>query len=112
MEFRIWDNVNKTMYYNAERIDDSKWDFGRLHRNIHCTTMVSVGKTDKLGVLIYTFDLLKVGEDLIFYVDEIDDGAIKLRGVNSNIEEYLDNFDSKDIEVLGCVLELENIETE
>ena len=106
MEFKIWDNANKIMYYNAEQIDDDKWNFGRLHRNIHCQTMVSIGKKDKNNNNIYTFDMVKIG-DLMFYVDDLVDGETVLRGMNANIIEKIANFDSSEIEVVGSYLELE-----
>jgi len=90
MEFKIWDNANKIMYHNAELIDDDKWNFGRLHHNIHCTT----------------FDMLEI-DGLMFYVDEIIDGVANIRGLNANIVESLANFDSKDIKIIGSYLELE-----
>lgn len=105
MKFKIYDHANKIMYMNAENIDDSKWNFGRLHHNIHCVTCVSVGKKDKNDIDIYTHDLLKIG-DLFFTVGELENGETKLIGVNSNIEEKLSTFDSKDIIVFGTSLEL------
>lgn len=106
MEFKIWDNANKIMYHNAELIDDDKWNFGKLHHNVHCVTCVSLGKKDVNNNNIYTFDMVKIG-DLMFYVDEIIDGEAVLRGMNVNIEERLSNFDSDEIEVVGSYLELE-----
>ena len=106
MEFKIWDNANKIMYHNAELIDDDKWTFGRLHHNIHCTTCVTVGKVDKNNNNIFTFDMLEI-DGLMFYVDEIIDGVANIRGLNANIVESLDNFDSKDIKIIGSYLELE-----
>ena len=106
MKFKIYDHANGIMYMNAENIDDPKWNFARLHHNIHCTTCVSVGKYDKNNVDIYTYDMLKI-DDLIFYVSDIEDGQIKLIGVNSNIEEKLENFEENQIEVLGSILEVE-----
>lgn len=112
MKIKLWDNANKIMYYDAEKINDPKWNFGRLHNNIHCTTCVSVGKTDKHNTDIYTYDLIAIDSDLVFYVGDIEEGTIKLKGLNTNIEESLESFDSSDIEVLGSVLELKNIETD
>lgn len=106
MEFKIWDNANKIMYHNAELIDDDKWNFGRLHHNIHCTTCVTVGKVDKNNNNIFTFDMLEI-DGLMFYVDEIIDGVANIRGLNANIVESLANFDSKDIKIIGSYLELE-----
>lgn len=106
MKFKIYDHANKIMYLNAENINDPKWNFARLHHNIHCTTCVSVGKSDKLNNDIYTYDVLKI-DDLLFAVEDLEDGETKLKGVNSNIEEKLENFDSKDIEVFGSILEME-----
>lgn len=106
MKFKIYDHANKIMYLNAENIDDPKWNFARLHHNIHCTTCVSVGKSDRLNNDIYTYDVLKI-DDLFFAVEDLENGETKLKGVNSNIEEKLENFDSKDIEVFGSILEME-----
>lgn len=106
MKFKIYDGANNIMYYGAERIKDGRWDFAKLHNNVHCTTCISVGKTDKLNVDIYTYDLLKIG-DLMFYVNDLENGETKLKGLNSNIEERLESFDSSDIELVGSVLELE-----
>lgn len=106
MKFKIYDHANKIMYLNAENIDDSKWNFARLHHNIHCTTCVSVGKSDRLNNDIYTYDVLKI-DDLLFTVEDLENGETKLKGVNSNIEEKLENFDSKDIEIFGSILEME-----
>lgn len=106
MKFKIYDHANKIMYLNAENIDDPKWNFARLHHNIHCTTCVSVGKSDRLNNDIYTYDVLKI-DDLLFAVEDLENGETKLKGVNSNIEEKLENFDSKDIEVFGSILEME-----
>lgn len=106
MKFKIYDHANKIMYLNAENIDDPKWNFARLHHNIHCTTCVSVGKSDRLNNDIYTYDVLKI-DDLLFTVEDLEDGETKLKGVNSNIEEKLENFDSKDIEIFGSILEME-----
>ena len=106
MKFKIYDHANKIMYLNAENIDDPKWNFARLHHNVHCTTCVSVGKSDKLNNDIYTYDVLKI-DDLLFTVEDLEDGETKLKGVNSNIEEKLENFDSKDIEIFGSILEME-----
>lgn len=106
MKFKIYDHANKIMYMNAENIDDPKWNFARLHHNMHCTTCISLGKCDKEGIDIYTHDLLEIG-DLAFYVSEIEDGQVKLIGVNSNIEEKLENFDEENIKVIGSILELE-----
>lgn len=105
MKFKIYDHANKIMYMNAENIDDPKWNFARLHHNMHCTTCISVGKSDKNNNDIYTYDVLRIG-DLLFTVEDLDNGESKLKGVNSNIEEKLENFDSKDIEVFGTVLEM------
>ena len=105
MKFKIYDHANKIMYMNAENIDDPKWNFARLHHNIHCTTCISVGKEDKNHNDIYTYDLVKI-EDLLFYVDELENGETKLKGLNSNIEEKLENFDSSKIEVVGTSLEI------
>ena len=106
MKFKIYDHANKIMYLNAENIDDPKWNFARLHHNVHCTTCVSVGKSDRLNNDIYTYDVLKI-DDLLFTVEDLENGETKLKGVNSNIEEKLENFDSKDIEVFGSILEME-----
>ena len=106
MKFKIYDHANKIMYMNAENIDDPKWNFARLHHNMHCTTCVSVGKSDRLNNDIYTYDVLKI-DDLLFYVNELEDGEAKLKGINSNIEERLENFDSSEIEVVGTSLEIE-----
>lgn len=106
MKFKIYDHANKIMYMNAENIDDTKWNFARLHHNIHCTTSISLGKNDKNNNDIYTYDLVKIG-DLLFYVNELEDGEAKLKGINSNIEERLENFDSSEIEVVGTSLEIE-----
>ena len=106
MKFKIYDHANGVMYMDAENIDDPKWNFARLHHNIHCTTCVSVGKSDKNNIDIYTYDMLKI-DDLIFYVSDIEDGQIKLIGVNSNIEEKLENFEENQIEVIGSILEVE-----
>lgn len=106
MEFKIYDKANKIMYMNAENINDPKWHFGKLHHNIHCTTCISVGKYDKNNINIYTYDMLKI-DDLIFYVSEIENGQAKLIGVNSNIEEKLENFEENQIEVIGSILEVE-----
>lgn len=106
MKFKIYDHANKIMYLNAENIDDPKWNFARLHHNVHCTTCVSVGKSDRLNNDIYTYDVLKI-DDLLFTVEDLEDGETKLKGVNSNIEEKLENFDSKDIEIFGSILEME-----
>lgn len=106
MKFKIYDHANKIMYLNAENIDDPKWNFARLHHNLHCTTCVSVGKSDRLNNDIYTYDVLKI-DDLLFTVEDLEDGETKLKGVNSNIEEKLENFDSKDIEIFGSILEME-----
>ena len=106
MKFKIYDHANKIMYMNAENIDDPKWNFARLHHNIHCTTSISLGKNDKNNNDIYTYDLVKIG-DLLFYVNELEDGEAKLIGINSNIEEKLENFGEDDIEIIGSVLELE-----
>lgn len=106
MKFKIYDHANKIMYLNAENIDDPKWNFARLHHNIHCTTSVSVGKSDRLNNDIYTYDVLKI-DDLLFTVEDLENGETKLKGVNSNIEEKLENFDSKDIEIFGSILEME-----
>ena len=106
MKFKIYDHANKIMYMNAENIDDPKWNFARLHHNIHCTTCISLGKNDKNNNDIYTYDLVKIG-DLLFYVNELEDGEAKLKGINSNIEERLENFDSSEIEVVGTSLEIE-----
>lgn len=106
MKFKIYDHANKIMYLNAENIDDPKWNFARLHHNIHCTTCVSVGKSDRLNNDIYTYDVLKI-DDLLFTVEDLENGETKLKGVNSNIEEKLENFDSKDIEIFGSILEME-----
>lgn len=111
MKIKVWDNANKIMYFNAEKIIDDKWDFGRLHNNKHCTTCVSVGKLDKNGVDIYTYDAIMIG-DLAFYVTDIEDGNIKIKGVNANITESLSNFDSGDISVIGSILELNKLEVE
>ena len=77
-----------------------------MHHNIHCTTSISLGKNDKNNNDIYTYDLVKIG-DLLFYVNELEDGEAKLKGINSNIEERLENFDSSEIEVVGTSLEIE-----
>lgn len=106
MKFKIYDHANKIMYMNAENIDDPKWNFARLHHNIHCTTCVSVGKSDRLNNDIYTYDVLKI-DDLLFTVEDLENGETKIKGVNSNIEEKLENFDSKDIEIFGSILEME-----
>lgn len=106
MKFKIYDHANKIMYLNAENIDDPKWNFARLHHNIHCTTCVSVGKSDRLNNDIYTYDVLKI-DDLLFTVEDLENGETKLKGVNSNIEEKMENFDSKDIEIFGSILEME-----
>ena len=106
MKFKIYDHANGVMYMNAENIDDPKWNFARLHHNIHCTTCVSVGKSDRLNNDIYTYDVLKI-DDLLFAVEDLENGETKLKGVNSNIEEKLENFDSKDIEIFGSILEME-----
>ena len=106
MKFKIYDHANGVMYMDAENIDDPKWNFARLHHNIHCTTCVSVGKSDRLNNDIYTYDVLKI-DDLLFTVEDLEDGETKLKGVNSNIEEKLENFDSKDIEIFGSILEME-----
>lgn len=106
MKFKIYDHANGIMYMNAENIDDPKWNFARLHHNIHCTTCVSVGKSDRLNNDIYTYDVLKI-DDLLFTVEDLENGETKLKGVNSNIEEKLENFDSKDIEIFGSILEME-----
>ena len=106
MKFKIYDHANKIMYMDAENIDDPKWNFARLHHNIHCTTSISLGKNDKNNNDIYTYDLVKIG-DLLFYVNELEDGEAKLIGINSNIEEKLENFGEDDIEIIGSVLELE-----
>lgn len=106
MKFKIYDHANKIMYLNAENIDDPKWNFARLHHNVHCTTCVSVGKSDRLNNDIYTYDVLKI-DDLFFTVEDLENGETKLKGVNSNIEEKLENFDSKDIEIFGSILEME-----
>ena len=106
MKFKIYDHANKIMYMNAENIDDPKWNFARLHHNMHCTTCVSVGKSDRLNNDIYTYDVLKI-DDLLFAVEDLENGETKLKGVNSNIEEKLENFDSKDIEIFGSILEME-----
>lgn len=106
MKFKIYDHANKIMYLNAENIDDPKWNFARLHHNVHCTTCVSVGKSDRLNNDIYTYDVLKI-DDLLFTVEDLENGETKLKGVNSNIEEKLENFDSKDIEIFGSILEME-----
>lgn len=106
MKFKIYDHANKIMYLNAENIDDPKWNFARLHHNVHCTTCVSVGKSDRLNNDIYTYDVLKI-DDLLFTVEDLENGETKLKGVNSNIEEKLENFDSKDIEIFGSILEVE-----
>lgn len=106
MKFKIYDHANKIMYLNAENIDDPKWNFARLHHNIHCTTCVSVGKSDRLNNDIYTYDVLKI-DDLLFTVEDLENGETKIKGVNSNIEEKLENFDSKDIEIFGSILEME-----
>ena len=106
MKFKIYDHANGIMYMNAENIDDPKWNFARLHHNIHCTTSISLGKNDKNNNDIYTYDLVKIG-DLLFYVNELEDGEAKLIGINSNIEERLENFGEDDIEIIGSVLELE-----
>lgn len=106
MKFKIYDHANKIMYLNAENIDDPKWNFARLHHNVHCTTCVSVGKSDRLNNDIYTYDVLKI-DDLLFAVEDLENGETKLKGVNSNIEEKLENFDSKDIEIFGSILEME-----
>lgn len=106
MKFKIYDHANKIMYLNAENIDDPKWNFARLHHNVHCTTCVSVGKSDRVNNDIYTYDVLKI-DDLLFTVEDLEDGETKLKGVNSNIEEKLENFDSKDIEIFGSILEME-----
>ena len=106
MKFKIYDHANGVMYMDAENIDDPKWNFARLHHNIHCTTCISLGKNDKNNNDIYTYDLVKIG-DLLFYVNELEDGEAKLIGINSNIEEKLENFGEDDIEIIGSVLELE-----
>ena len=106
MKFKIYDHANKIMYMNAENIDDPKWNFARLHHNIHCTTCVSVGKSDKFNNDIYTYDVLKIA-DLLFAVEDLENGETKLKGVNSNIEEKLENFGEDDMEIIGSVLELE-----
>lgn len=106
MKFKIYDHANKIMYMNAENIDDPKWNFARLHHNMHCTTCVSVGKSDRINNDIYTYDVLKI-DDLLFTVEDLENGETKLKGVNSNIEEKLENFDSKDIEIFGSILEME-----
>lgn len=106
MKFKIYDHANKIMYLNAENIDDPKWNFARLHHNIHCTTCVSVGKSDRLNNDIYTYDVIKI-DDLLFAVEDLENGETKLKGFNSNIEEKLENFDSKDIEIFGSILEME-----
>lgn len=108
MKFKIWDDFNKIMYFNAENIDDPKWNFARLHHNKHCTTCVSVGKLDKNNSDIYTYDMLKI-HDLVFYVKDLEDGETKLEliGMNNNIKESLKNFKSEDIEIVGSYLELE-----
>lgn len=105
MKFKIYDHANGIMYMNAENIDDPKWNFARLHHNIHCTTCVSVGKSDKNNIDIYTYDILQIS-DLLFVVGELENGETKLNGINSNIEERLENFDTKDISVLGTSLEM------
>ena len=106
MKFKIYDHANGVMYMDAENIDDPKWNFARLHHNIHCTTCVSVGKSDKNNIDIYTYDVLKIA-DLLFAVEDLENGETKLKGVNSNIEEKLENFGEDDIEIIGSVLELE-----
>lgn len=106
MKFKIYDKANKIMYMDAEKINDPKWNFGRLHNNIHCVTCVSIGAADVNNVDIYTYDLVKIG-DLIFYVDDLENGETKLKGLNSNIEEKVENFDSSEMEVLGSSLEVE-----
>lgn len=106
MKFKIYDHANKIMYLNAENIDDPKWNFARLHHNVHCTTCVSVGKSDRLNNDIYTYDVLKI-DDLLFTVEDLENGETKIKGVNSNIEEKLENFDSKDMEIFGSILEME-----
>ena len=106
MKFKIYDHANGVMYMDAENIDDPKWNFARLHHNIHCTTCISVGKSDKNNIDIYTYDVLKIA-DLLFAVEDLENGETKLKGVNSNIEEKLENFGEDDIEIIGSVLELE-----
>ena len=106
MKFKIYDHANGVMYMDAENIDDPKWNFARLHHNIHCTTCISVGKSDKNNIDIYTYDILQIA-DLLFAVEDLENGETKLKGVNSNIEEKLENFDSKDIEIFGSILEME-----
>src|SRR5699024_3592359 len=105
MKFKIYDHANGVMYMDAENIDDPKWNFARLHHNIHCTTCISVRKSDKNNIDIYTYDILQIA-DLLFIVGELENEETKLNGVNSNIEERLENFDSGDISVLGTSLEI------
>lgn len=112
MKFKIWDSFNKVMYYNAEMITDDKWHLGRLHNNKHCTTCVTIGKKDKRGIDIYTYDMLLIGGDLFFYVCDFSDGEALLKGINNNLKEHVYNFDEKDIEVVGSVLELNKLEAE
>ena len=106
MKFKIYDHANGVMYMDAENIDDPKWNFARLHHNIHCTTCVSLNKYGRNGTLIFEYDLLKI-HDIIFYVSPLKDGKTFLRGLNSNIVEELTNFKEEEITVLGSYLELE-----
>lgn len=106
MEFKIWDNSNKIMYHRAELINDEKWNFGKLHRNIHTQTCISVGKQDKNNHDIYTFDIVNI-DGIMFYVDDLVDGETLLRGLNANIIERLSNFESSQIKIIGSYLELE-----
>lgn len=105
MEFKIWDDFNKIMYYNAERINDDKWDFGRLHHNKYCTTCVSVGMKDKNDTPIFTYDLVLVYGN-IYYVSEFNKGEVVLVGMNTNNNEKLSKLSDVDIEVVGNKLEL------
>lgn len=105
MRFKIYDSYNKIMYYDAERIQDDVWDFSRLHNNKHCITCVTVGKKDCKDNDIFTYDLVSIYGS-IFYVSDIKDGHVILKGINHNKVELLSNYESYQLEVLGSFLEL------
>ena len=60
MEYKAYDSYNDTMYFNAQWIDDGKWNLGKMIRNRWFKVSHSIGVLDFNNSVVYTNDILDV----------------------------------------------------
>lgn len=105
MRFKVYDKYNKIMYMDADKIQDSKWNLGKMHNNKHFETCISVDYPANCATTLFTNDLIRIKS--VFYYIKLEEGCVKIVGVHEPIEELLIDHDPSEIELYGSILEVE-----